>query len=209
MGRFVAVRGNGIKNGYISFFFLSSPFHQRFHHLCFRCFSLAMASSSMPTINIIDNKGVMVGVIHPQPSSTVEDLHKVARATADFFQIENHEYDINIVFKPKKKEDEDVKPTVEVEKKIEAVKKWTRVRLGDWGVVKDFEVNMVWRCMTLKRKLMNYFFGRVLHNTDYDSYALYFKLSKRTLYIHGSLLGEALGTIVGDETLLDIVLVRI
>jgi len=35
---------------------------------------------------------------------------------------------------------------------------------------------------------------------------MYFKLSERA---HGNLLGEGLGTIVGDEMLLDIILVRI
>lgn len=38
-----------------------------------------------------------------------------------------------------------------------------------------------------EEKLMNYFFGRVIHNTDYNSYAMYCKLSERALYIQDTL----------------------
>ena len=73
----------------ISLFLLKPSSSLGFTVCAFVVFSKAMASSSMPSRNIIDGKGVMVGMIHPQPTSTVEDLLEVAKATGDFFQIEN------------------------------------------------------------------------------------------------------------------------
>lgn len=161
------------------------------------------SSTSTRTINILGDDGKLLGTVVPRDGSTVNEILKCVEATAVFNNLDSYEVDWTITLKPKQViEVEEPK----VEKKYEM--KTTRVRLGDYGTVLDFKYNPKWKNDTMKKKVMNFLFERFTTNDEYKSHEMYFRLTSRSLYVHGDLMFQRLETIVGSEQLLDVIIVK-
>lgn len=143
----------------------------------------------------------------------MNDIYRCLNMTAADRGMKDFDIDFTITMRPKETTTDEMVHEVKieeamVEKKKKYEMKTTRVRLGDYGNVLDFKYNPQWKNDTVKKKVMNYLFERFTTNDEYKSHVMYFRLTKRSLYVHGDLMFQRLESIVGSEQLLDVIIVK-
>lgn len=180
-------------------FYISSDFTSDFFSLLPFAMERPSSTSTSTTIEVVGNDGKSLAMILPKCTSTMDEIHRCLHITASDNDMEEYDVEFKIVMKPKKTV---VPPTNSPEQQK------TRVRLGDYGVVEDFDYLPSWKGHVMKKKVLNFLLGRITSDDEISKYEMYVRISNRCIYVWGIDLRKKLKTIVGDEILLDVVMVK-
>lgn len=181
---------------FICFLHLKQFTFKLFHIVDFTIWFAMERPSSSTTIGVFGDDGKSLATIIPRGTSTMDEIHRCLHITASDNDMEEYDVEFKVVIKPKKT----LVPPPEQQK--------TRVRLGDYGVVEDFDYLPSWKGYVMKKKVLNFLLGRIASDDEISQYEMYFRISSRCIYVWGIDLRKKLITIVGDEILLDVVMVK-
>lgn len=164
---------------------------------------------SSTSIQVGGDDGKSLATIIPKGTSTLNEVFNCLNITAvDNDMGTDFDVEFKVVLKPKKVIISSVDEEVVVPHTNLPEEQKTRVRPGDYGVVEDFDYLPSWKGYVMKKKVMNFLLGRIVSDDEISQYEMYFRISNRCIYVWGTDLGKKLRTIVGDEILLDVVMVK-